>query len=628
MRNTWLLGLAFGAAAASGFVLTTAAPASAAQDEANGARFTVVQGSVSVRGANGTQTATTDMPVATGDYISSGPNARAEVDMNGATVVRLAGSVEAHVIDAGQIQLADGTVEVAVLHGGYGTTQIDTPSVTIRASDKGTYRISIVAGGGTQVTARSGQVQVVTPQRTYTVEAGKSIVASGTAAHPTVADATAVAYDSFDQFGTDRDRTIAAELGQNTGIGYNDGGYNNGGYNNGYNYGYNGGGYGYPYGYGYGYGWPVAVAAPVCGFGFTFGWFGGFYGGCSIYPAIAFGGYYPWYSPYAYGWGWGYPYYGGYYGYGYGYGYGCCGYGYGGCCYNGGGNYHPPAYYGNGWRRDRVARGGSGGIAYRAPIRAVPDRPIPVGRAGNAPARAGGFTHGPVARGPIARNPIMRNPIMRNPIMRNPIMRNPITRNSIARDGAVQHREAQPVRIARANPPIRRETPIARTAPGRTDASNPWRRFDNDRGTNVAVRAPVARAPVNTRTAPVSERGGDRTVNDPRTTSSDPWSRFSAVRGNVSMRPDPESRSSYGNPYRGNDAGGGYGQRYGGGYNGGGYNGGGSRGYGGQQNVGGRSPSSGGYRGGQSAPSGPRGGTGGSGGMSGGGSRGGGRPPR
>jgi hypothetical protein len=590
MRNTWLLGLVIGAAA-GGLFLTSAAPARA-QDGSNGARFTVVQGSVSVRGANGTQTATVNMPVATGDYISSGSQARAEVDMNGATVVRLAGSVEAHVIDDGQIQLADGTVEVAVLHGGYGTTQIDTPSVTIRASDKGTYRISIVAGGGTQVTARSGRVQVVTPQRTYVVEAGKSIVASGTAAHPTIVDATAVAYDSFDQFGTDRDRAIA-QMGQNydSNYGYN-GGYNGGGYSGGgYGGGYYGGGYG-GYGYPYGYGWPVVVAAPVCGFGFTIG-FGGFFGGCSLYPAIGFGGYYPWFSPYAFGFG--FPFYG--------YGFGCCGF-YGNCCFNGGNFYRPPVYYGRGWYRAPVIRGG--GIGYRAPV-----RPVPPGRI-DAPSRnPGGFMRSPIARAPIARSPIARSPIARSPIARSPV----VTR------APVQHR-TMPVRVARGNAPIAREAPIARTAPVRVQSSDPWRQFDNDRGTNIATRAPVAprTAPISTRTAPISTRTAPITtrtapIADPRTSSSDPWSRFTQDRGNVSMHPDPESRSSYGNPYRGNEFGGGSGQRS--------YDGGPSRGYGGMPSGGSRSPG-GGVSHAPSAPSMPSAPRGGSGG----GSRGGGRPPR
>ena len=585
MRKTWLLGLVIGAAAC-GLFLTSAAPAIA---QNGGARFTVVQGSVTIRGANGTQTATVNMPVATGDYISSGSQARAEVDMNGATVVRLAGSVEAHVIDDGQIQLADGTVEVAVLHGGYGTTQIDTPSVTIRASDKGTYRISIVAGGGTQVTARSGQVEVVTPQRTYIVEAGKSIVASGTAAHPTIVDATAVAYDSFDQFGTDRDHAIA-QMGQNydSNSGYNGGGYNGGGYNGG---GYYGGGYYGGYGYPYGYGWPI-VAAPFCGFGFTFG-YGGFFGGCSI--GIAFGGYYPWFSPYAYGFG--YPYYG----------YGCCGF-YGNCCYHGGGFYRPPVYYGHGWYRAPVIRGG-GGVVYRAPV-----RPVLPGRI-DAPFRdPGGFMRSPIARSPIARNAMTRSPIARSPIARNPaVSRAPI-----------QHRAMQPVHVARGNAPVAREAPIARTAPVRVQSSDPWQRFDSDRGTNIATRAPSAprTAPVSTRTAPISTHTAPVTtrtapISDPRTSTSDPWSRFTQDRGNVSIRPDPESRSSYGNPYRGSEFGGGSGQRS--------YDGGPSRGYGGPPSYGGSRSPGGGVSHAPSAPSMPSAPRGGSGG---GGSRGGGRPPR
>jgi len=61
MRKSWLLGLVIGVTA-GGIFLASAAPASA-QNGSNGARFSVVQGSVSVRGANGTQPATANTPV-------------------------------------------------------------------------------------------------------------------------------------------------------------------------------------------------------------------------------------------------------------------------------------------------------------------------------------------------------------------------------------------------------------------------------------------------------------------------------------------------------------------------------------------------------------------------------------
>ncbi len=387
MTRKWIGSLLSGVAVI-GLTLTSVLPASAEQaPDKNGpgvTRVSIVQGSVVVqRGDSNKQVAATvNAPLLPGDYISTGGTSRGELQFDGSTAVRLGGNVQARITNDDpnnrQLQLADGTIEVGLVRSNNGTVAIDTPSVTVRTNQAGDYRISIGHDGSSWVTARRGSVEVVTPQRTYTLESGKTLVARGSASDPSITYTEAIGYDSFDDFNAKRDETMVAALNASPNVNPDIAGYDNlrayGDWQDVAGYGqawvpqqssnwspYSDGswtwedGYGWtwvanepwgwaPYHYGNwfyanGYGWawsppaysayPAWSPALVGFFGFGVGGPGwglsvGFgYPYIGWYPIAPYAPFYPWWPGWAwngYGWGWG--------------GWGCCGYGWGGNVYN------------------------------------------------------------------------------------------------------------------------------------------------------------------------------------------------------------------------------------------------------------------------------------------------------
>ncbi|MGC1381650.1 MAG: DUF6600 domain-containing protein [Candidatus Baltobacteraceae bacterium] len=236
MTSKWFTSLV-SVAALVGMTLTNALPA-AAQDTApdqNGpgvARISVLHGSATVqRGDSNTQVAAAlNAPLLPGDYISTGSTTRAELQFDGYTAVRLAGNVQARITsndpNGRQMQLADGTIELAMVQNA-AQFQIDTPSITVRAQAAGDYRVTIYQDGSTWVTARRGQVSVVTPQQTYTLDTGRTLVARGSASGPSIAYRAALADDSFDNFNAERDQAMVTAMNANSNLNPGIAGYDN-----------------------------------------------------------------------------------------------------------------------------------------------------------------------------------------------------------------------------------------------------------------------------------------------------------------------------------------------------------------------------------------------------------------
>ena len=374
--SKWITSL-FSGAALIGMTLSSIVPAAAEQaPDKSGpgvTRVSIVEGSVVVqRGDSNKQVAAVaNAPLLPGDYISTGASARGELQFDGSTAVRLGGNVQARITNDDpnnrQLQLADGTIVIGLVRN-TAAVQVDTPSVTVRANQAGDYRVSIGKDGSSWVTARRGSAEVVTPQRTYTLESGRTLVARGSASNPSVTYTTEVGYDSFDDFNAKRDQTMIAALNASPNLNPDIAGYDNlgaygqwqdvAGYgqvwvpdqSNGWAPYSNGSwtwgdGYGWtwvanepwgwaPYHYGRwfyanGYGWawyppaysayPAWSPALVGFFGFGVGVSVGFgYPYVGWYPLAPFAPYYPWYPGWAWsGWGWGWG------------GWGCCGYGWG-----------------------------------------------------------------------------------------------------------------------------------------------------------------------------------------------------------------------------------------------------------------------------------------------------------
>lgn len=189
-------------------------PALADGDAGDGtgvARLSFISGSVAVQRGDATSptTAVVNAPVLGGDYVTTGDGARAEVELDGASLVRLGQNVQMRFThldnDQRAIQLAEGTIDLRLLRGTDGRSDIDTPSVTVRPRAGGDYRVTVTPDGQTLVTVRSGDAAIVTPQGERALTPGTTLFAQGPASSPSITTQDAIALDDFDRFVHERD---------------------------------------------------------------------------------------------------------------------------------------------------------------------------------------------------------------------------------------------------------------------------------------------------------------------------------------------------------------------------------------------------------------------------------------
>ena len=215
------------AAVALALIAPLAAPIAAlADDDSTGpvpagvARIDGLAGDVAIqRGdANDTLAAVANAPILGGDYMTTGPGARAEVAFDGRAAVRLGDNVQVRFarIDPQNrdVQLAAGTIDVRLFGDADGQSTIDTPSITIQPRSAGSYRVSVDQNGETAVTVRSGHADIVTPQGTQALEPGTTLLADGAASNPQLQTTAALAFDAFDGYNADRDRNYTVAQSQ------------------------------------------------------------------------------------------------------------------------------------------------------------------------------------------------------------------------------------------------------------------------------------------------------------------------------------------------------------------------------------------------------------------------------
>jgi hypothetical protein len=87
-------------------------------------------------------------------------------------------------------------------------TEIDTPSISVRPSRQGSYRISVNEAGETEVTARGGDVEVFTPRGSQWVRSGQTLMARGAANDPEFQIVAAGGPDEWDRWCESRDRVV------------------------------------------------------------------------------------------------------------------------------------------------------------------------------------------------------------------------------------------------------------------------------------------------------------------------------------------------------------------------------------------------------------------------------------
>ena len=182
------------------------------------ARLSVVDGQVGLKqGDSGAETAASaNAPVVAGDYITTGDDGRAEVQLDPANVVRAGADTQLRFtqLDGANdvAQVAQGTVELRVFATGQDNVQVQTPSVDVEPSEAGEYIITVTHDGNTQITARSGSLAVVTPQGTQEVDPGRTMVVAGDATNPQYQYIDEVAQTDVEAWGDQRDQMLASAL--------------------------------------------------------------------------------------------------------------------------------------------------------------------------------------------------------------------------------------------------------------------------------------------------------------------------------------------------------------------------------------------------------------------------------
>jgi hypothetical protein len=192
------------------------------QPQSSVARVSLVHGNVSMqRGDSSDWSAVTmNTPLVPGDQIATAEKSRAEVQLDFANVLRLAGGSQAKIADLGksriQVQVALGYASYSVYKNNEADIELDTPNVSVHPTRPGVYRVQVTSDSETNVIVRAGEAEVTTPQGSTTVKEGELISIRGTD-NPEYKVESAPPGDDWDRWNGDRDRSIEnASSWQNT----------------------------------------------------------------------------------------------------------------------------------------------------------------------------------------------------------------------------------------------------------------------------------------------------------------------------------------------------------------------------------------------------------------------------
>ncbi|MGB0040723.1 MAG: FecR family protein, partial [Terriglobales bacterium] len=188
--------------------------------ESNGVgRVSLIHGDVSTqRGDSGDWSAAAlNAPLVTGDKVSTGDKARAEVQLDYANILRISDHTQANIVNLTrkniQIQIGHGMANYTVLGNSDADAEIDTPNVAIRTERRAaSFRILVTADDHTEVLVRHGEVEITTPQGGTRVGENQFITIRGTGDQTQYRIGEAPARDDWDQWNSDRDHMIQGSV--------------------------------------------------------------------------------------------------------------------------------------------------------------------------------------------------------------------------------------------------------------------------------------------------------------------------------------------------------------------------------------------------------------------------------
>src|SRR5579864_6107660 len=190
-------------------------PQQAPQNDPGAARISYIYGDVSTQhdGSNDWAAATLNTPVVNGDHVSTGQNARAEIQLDHANILRMSDQSTANVVSLArnqmQVQIGQGLVNYDVLKDNDSGVEIETPNVAIRPQmGEGSYRIQVNSDNETIIDVRRGSAEISTPQGSTTVHHDQRITIQGNADSAQYQVSGAPGRDDWDKWNGDRDHAI------------------------------------------------------------------------------------------------------------------------------------------------------------------------------------------------------------------------------------------------------------------------------------------------------------------------------------------------------------------------------------------------------------------------------------
>lgn len=198
------------------------APAQDADSSSRGvARLSLLSGDVSVRrGDTGESVAAAvNGALMTEDRVLTGAGSKAEVQFDYGNFARIASDAELRLADIENnrylLRVARGTVTYRILRDFESQAEISTPSIAVRPLKKGSYRITVLDDGTTEVAVRSGEAEIYSPQGTQKLRSGKVLRARGSSNDPEFQTVAMTGEDDWDRWNESRDRQLERSTSYN-----------------------------------------------------------------------------------------------------------------------------------------------------------------------------------------------------------------------------------------------------------------------------------------------------------------------------------------------------------------------------------------------------------------------------
>jgi len=178
------------------------------------ARISLVNGDVSVRrGDSGELSAAAlNGPLVVNDHLATGPNGRSEIQFDWGNMIRLGPSTEVRMGELEDrrylVHIATGTTTFRVLRDSGADIEISTPTVSVRPTQQGSYRVTVQPDGATEITVRTGLAEIFSPRGSESLAAGRTMEARGTPSDPEYMINAAIPQDQWDTWNIDRDRAL------------------------------------------------------------------------------------------------------------------------------------------------------------------------------------------------------------------------------------------------------------------------------------------------------------------------------------------------------------------------------------------------------------------------------------